>query len=115
MCFFRIAEVAWLQHLALVPDHLIDIDRIILAVVGTVEIDATDIFVLVRKFAQPGTSGQLFSSVRAYPYLAVADVTSDIRSVRLPPLNLVGSGREPAAAIVRAALPTLITVFHRSD
>lgn len=44
---FRISKVSGFQHLAIVPNHLIDIDRIVLALVGTVVIDTTDILVLV--------------------------------------------------------------------
>ena len=44
---FRISKVSGIQHLAFVPYHLIDIDRIVLAVVGAVVIDTTDILVLV--------------------------------------------------------------------
>ena len=44
---FRISKISGFQHLAIVPYHLIDIDRIVLALVGTVVIDTTDILVLV--------------------------------------------------------------------
>ena len=44
---FRIRKVSGLQHLAIVPYHFIDIDRIVLALVGAVVINTTDIFVLV--------------------------------------------------------------------
>ena len=51
LCFLRVRKVAGFQHLAPVPDHLIDIDRIDLAVVGALDINFADIFVLVRKFS----------------------------------------------------------------
>lgn len=44
---FRINKVSGIQHLAIVPYHLIDSDRIVLAIIGAVVIDTTDILVLV--------------------------------------------------------------------
>ena len=44
---FRARKITGFQHLAFVPYHLIDIDRIVFAVVGAVVIDTTDIPVLV--------------------------------------------------------------------
>ena len=47
LCLFRIRKVSGIQHLAIVPYHLIDSDWIVFAVVGAVVIDTTDILVLV--------------------------------------------------------------------
>jgi len=45
---FRVIKIPCFEHFAFIPDHLIDIDRIVPAVLWTVVIDAADVLVLVR-------------------------------------------------------------------
>jgi len=47
---FRIGKVPGLQHLAFVPQHLIDRDGIMLAVVRTIVIDTANVFVSPGQF-----------------------------------------------------------------
>ena len=44
---FWVQQIARFQHLAFVPHHLSDIDRIVPAVIGTVVVDTTDILALI--------------------------------------------------------------------
>jgi hypothetical protein len=67
---------------------LLDSDRIVLAVVRSIVIDATDIFFLVGKFPEPGASHHLLSGDRAYPDFPTADIIENLWPVRFPPVYL---------------------------
>ena len=53
-CYLRLfwpAKIAGLKHLAIILDHLLDIDRVMLAVVRAIVIDAADVFILPGQFS----------------------------------------------------------------
>ncbi len=101
-----------LEHLAVILDHLLDIDRVVFAVVRTVVIDAADVFILPGQLAQPGAPVHGFPGDGAHPYFAIADIAGNFRAVGFPPVNLSGCNGEITATIVRATLAALIAVFH---
>ena len=101
-----------LKHLAVILDHLLDIDRVVFAVIRTVVIDAADVFILPGQLAQPGAPFHGFPGDGANPYLAIADIAGNFRAVGFPPVNFSGRDGEITATIVCATLAALITVFH---
>lgn len=112
LCLFWPAKVMSFKHLAIILDHLLDIDRVVFAVVRTVVIDAADVFILPGQLAQPGAPVHGFPRDGAHPYLAIADVAGNFRAVGFPPVNFPGRSGEITATIVCATLAALITVFH---
>jgi len=84
----RLSKIFGFQHLASVPYHLIDIDRIVSALLWAVVIDTTDILVLPGQFPKPGASQHLLSGGGAYPDFAATDVACYLWSEGVPPLNL---------------------------
>jgi len=114
LCFFGISQIAQIEHFTLVSHHLVDTDRVLFAVFGSIVIDATNIFFLVWQFPQPGTSQHLLTRHRAYPNFFIADILENIRAVVLPPIDFTGSRRE-TAAVTGATLATLVAVFHGGD
>ena len=84
----RLGNIFGFKHLASVPYHLIDIDRVVPAFVGSVVIDTTDILVLLGQFSKPGASQHLLSGDGAYPDFPLADMAENFRTVIFPPVNL---------------------------
>jgi hypothetical protein len=91
---------------------LIDIDRIVFALVGAIVIDTADVLVLIGKLPKPWAPHHLLSGYGAYPDIPVSDMAEYIGPVVFPPVDLANRSRQVAAAIARATLSTLITVFH---
>lgn len=112
LCLFRINKIPGLQHLAFVPHHLIDVDRIVSAVFGAVVINPTDKLLLPWQFPQPGTSHHLLSCNGAYPDLAATNMACNLWPVGFPRVYVALRSRQPAIAIEHAALTTLVAVFH---
>lgn len=84
------AQVMSLEHLTVILDHLLDIHRVVFAVVGTVVVDAADVLILPGQLAQPGASVHGFPGDGANPYLAIADVAGNFRTVGFPPVDFPG-------------------------
>lgn len=89
----QVFEIPALQHLAVVPDHILDPNRIVFAVVGAIGINTAYILRLARQFSQPRASLHFLACDGADPDLSIPDVRGDIGTMDLPPLNFVFAGR----------------------
>jgi len=90
---FRIIKVPSIEHLAFVPEHFLDSDRVVPEIIRAIMIDTTDVFFLARKFPQPGAAIHLLAGYGAHPDFPIADITKNFWPVCCPRIDFTGGSR----------------------
>ena len=83
----RISQVALLEHFTVVANHLGYIDRIVSAVFGANIVNVASKFLAVRRFPQPGATGEIVIGRGVDPDFSILNVARYVRSVCFPPVD----------------------------
>ena len=94
----RISQVTLLEHFTVVANHLSYIDRIVPTVFGAHIVNVASKFLAVRRFPQPGATGEIVIGRGVDPDLSILNVARYVRPICLPPVDLLGCSRQAIVA-----------------
>ena len=89
----QILKISRLEHLAFVANHVGYENGIVAAVLRPIGVDRAVMAHAAWFAAKPGTACELRAGVRVAPDMAVADVASDVWSMRFPGVDLLARRR----------------------